>query len=168
MKALTREPAQRYATAKEVAADLEEVLRKRGYGGKNDQIAKYMQATFSEHIVARKKLLQEVSSKGRASEDVLHAAFDNEAPSNPQLSGEFSVKFKALQAEASEVGSVRACAGRVTSPPSATPRTAARRIQRLQTQPVPSEDQRHDPPRPLGRGGLAERRSRTLVGVVWS
>ena len=77
MKALQRDPAKRYATAKEMAAELEEVLRQHKYGGKNDVIAKYMLATFGEHITARKKLLQEVSSKGRASADVLEAAFDD-------------------------------------------------------------------------------------------
>src|ERR1044071_6336738 len=57
-----------------MAADIEEVLRKHGYAAKNDMIARYMQATFESHIAARKKLLQEVSSKGRASPDVLEAA----------------------------------------------------------------------------------------------
>ncbi|MBA3819138.1 MAG: protein kinase [Deltaproteobacteria bacterium] len=94
MKALERDADRRYATAKEMASDLEEVLRKQGYGGKNDLIAKYMQATFGDHIAARKKLLQEVSSKGRASADVLQAAFTDGAPGSPLLSGEFSVKFK--------------------------------------------------------------------------
>ncbi len=95
MKALARDPAHRYATAKEIAADLEEVLRQNKYGGKNDVIAKYMQATFETHIVARKKLLQEVSSKGGASADVLEAAFNDPplAAGSPVLSGEFSVKF---------------------------------------------------------------------------
>lgn len=96
MKALERDPANRYATAKEMAADLEEVLRQHKYGGKNDVIAKYMQATFDAHIVARKKLLQEVSSKGRASADVLEAAFNEPqlASGTPALQGEFSVKFR--------------------------------------------------------------------------
>jgi len=93
MKALARDPDQRYATAKEMASDLEEVLRKQAYGGKNDAIARYMQATFGDHIIARKKLLQEVSSKGRASADVLEAAFA-EAEGGPVLSGEFAVRFK--------------------------------------------------------------------------
>ena len=80
-----------------MATDLEEVLRTQGYGGKNDKIAKYMQATFASHIEARKKLLQEVSSKGRASADVLEAAFDDPAmlASGSPSQGEFSVRFKA-------------------------------------------------------------------------
>ena len=95
MKALERDPDKRYTTAKEMASDLEEVLRQHKYGGKNDVIAKYMQATFDTHIAARKKLLQEVSSKGRASADVLQAAFNEPqiASGSPVLSGEFSVKF---------------------------------------------------------------------------
>jgi serine/threonine protein kinase len=96
MKALEREPANRYATAKALAQDLEEVLRKQGYGGRNDQIAKYMQATFESHINARKKLLQEVSSKGRASAAVLQAAFSEPvAPSAVGKTSEFSIAFKA-------------------------------------------------------------------------
>jgi serine/threonine-protein kinase len=76
LRALHRDPARRYSTAKAMAADLEDVLRRRGYAAKNDAIARYMQATFADHIAARKKLLQEVSSKGRPSPDVLEAAFN--------------------------------------------------------------------------------------------
>ena len=96
MRSLQRDPAERYATAKTMAGDLEEVLRTQGYGGKNDKIAKYMQATFAAHIDARKRLLQEVSSKGRASADVLEAAFDDPAmlASGSPSHGEFSVRFK--------------------------------------------------------------------------
>jgi len=79
MRALDRDPSKRYPTAKAMAAEIEEVLRKHGYAAKNDTIAKYMQATFRSHIDARKKLLQEVSSKGGASPDVLEAAFDDGA-----------------------------------------------------------------------------------------
>ncbi len=97
MRALSRDPAGRYATAKEMAAVLEDVLRAHTYGGRNDVIAKYMQSTFDSHIIARKKLLQEVSSKGRASADVLEAAFDEPlaagSPHGMDTSGAFSVKF---------------------------------------------------------------------------
>jgi eukaryotic-like serine/threonine-protein kinase len=79
LRSLERDPARRYPTAKAMAADLEEVLRKHGYAAKNDVIAKYMQTTFRNRIDARKKLLQEVSSKGRASPDVLEAAFHSTA-----------------------------------------------------------------------------------------
>jgi serine/threonine-protein kinase len=93
LKALEREPEQRYATAKALAEDLEDVLTELKYGRRNDQIAKYMQATFESHITARKKLLQEVSSKGRASAAVLQAAFAAPAQSITTTS-EFSIAFK--------------------------------------------------------------------------
>src|SRR5262249_50030075 len=80
LRALTRDPTLRYPTAKAMGADLEEVLRKHGYAAKNDKIAAYMQVAFSAHIAARKKLLQEVSSKGRASPDLVEAAFRDGAP----------------------------------------------------------------------------------------
>jgi eukaryotic-like serine/threonine-protein kinase len=87
MQALAREPVQRYPTAKAMAAELEDVLRKHGYAAKNDRIARYMQVAFADHIAARKKLLQEVSSKGRASPDVVEAAFRNAARASvPELS----------------------------------------------------------------------------------
>ncbi len=109
MKALERDPAARYATAKEMAHDLEEVLREHKYGGRNDVIAKYMQATFESHITARKKLLQEVSSKGRASADILEAAF-NEPPlasgSPVTNSGEFSVRFRRPSSELAALAGV--------------------------------------------------------------
>jgi serine/threonine protein kinase len=79
LRALDREPDRRYPTAKAMATELEDVLRKHGYAAKNDQIARYMQGTFASHIAARKKLLQEVSSKGRASPDVVEAAFHADA-----------------------------------------------------------------------------------------
>jgi len=96
MRALQRDPDQRYPTAKEMATDLEEVLRKESYGGKNDKIAKYMQATFASHLEARKRLLQEVSSKGRASAAVLEAAFDDGAMTagSPIVTADFSQRFK--------------------------------------------------------------------------
>jgi eukaryotic-like serine/threonine-protein kinase len=75
LRSLSRDPVNRYPTAKAMAAELEEVLRKHGYAAKNDRIARYMQATFHDHIAARKKLLQEVSSQGRASPDLVEAAF---------------------------------------------------------------------------------------------
>ncbi|MFT3698433.1 MAG: protein kinase [Kofleriaceae bacterium] len=97
MRALERDPDKRYPTAKELANDLEEVLRVRGYGAKNDRIAKYMQETFKDHIDARKKLVQEVVAKGSASAEIVDAAF------KPQLAvgsnrtptrGDFSIVQK--------------------------------------------------------------------------
>ncbi|HEY1547647.1 MAG TPA: protein kinase [Kofleriaceae bacterium] len=80
MRALDRDPHKRQVSAKELAVDIEELLRKHGYGAKNDRIAKYMQETFKAHIDARKKLVHEVASKGSASAEVVDAAFDE-----PQL-----------------------------------------------------------------------------------
>ena len=80
MRALDRDPLKRQVSAKELAVDIEELLRKHGYGAKNDRIAKYMQETFKAHIDARKKLVHEVASKGSASAEVVDAAFDE-----PQL-----------------------------------------------------------------------------------
>ncbi|HEY4238555.1 MAG TPA: serine/threonine-protein kinase [Kofleriaceae bacterium] len=125
MRALERDPAKRFATAKELSEALEEVLRQIGYGGKNDQIARYMQATFAPHIAARKKLLQEVASKGAPSEQVLSDAFtpafegraDSQVSSvsqlrsrgtpaearqpRPNTSGEFSITFRRAPTEPS-------------------------------------------------------------------
>jgi tetratricopeptide (TPR) repeat protein len=95
MRMLERDPEKRYQRAREIGNDLEDVLAKLNYARRNDAIAKYMQETFEGHIVARKKVLQEVSSKGRASPAALEAAF-NEPPVGPSIrsSGEFSMRFK--------------------------------------------------------------------------
>ncbi len=77
MRALDRDPQKRQLTAKEMAVEIEELLRKRGYGAKNDRVARYMQETFKDHIDARKKLVQEVVSKGSASAEILDAAFSD-------------------------------------------------------------------------------------------
>ena len=98
MKALERDPDQRYATAAQMAEDLEDVLRSMNYARKNAAIARYMQETFKDHIVARKKLLQEVSSKGAASAAILEAAFDEPlaqgSPVDAASGDGFSIKFK--------------------------------------------------------------------------
>jgi hypothetical protein len=110
MKALARDPDERYKRAKDLAVDLEEVLRVKGYGGKNDQIAKYMQATFAAHIAARKKLLQEVMAKGKADAGTVVAAFDEVTVSDGQAqkySGEFAIAF---------------ARGNPTTPPAGMPR----------------------------------------------
>jgi serine/threonine protein kinase len=88
LQSLARDPVKRYPTAKAMAAELEEVLRRHGYAAKNDRIARYMQAAFHDHIAARKKLLQEVSSKGRASPDLVEAAFRRPRdPAEPSFHG---------------------------------------------------------------------------------
>lgn len=75
LKALDRDPAKRYQTAKAFGDDLEEVLREHKYGGKNDRIAAYMQGTFEKTIAAREELLREVLGDGRPSVAVVEAAF---------------------------------------------------------------------------------------------
>jgi tetratricopeptide (TPR) repeat protein len=88
LRSLARDPVKRYPTAKAMAAELEEVLRKHSYAAKNARIARYMQAAFHDHIAARKKLLQEVSSKGRASPDIVEAAFRHPRdPAEPSFHG---------------------------------------------------------------------------------
>ncbi len=100
MRALERDPNKRHLTAKELAVEIEELLRKRGYGAKNDKIARYMQDTFKAHIEARKKLVQEVASKGAASVEVLDAAFSDPvlasgSPVTPAPgAGDFSYKYR--------------------------------------------------------------------------
>src|ERR1700733_6781028 len=102
LRALDRNPDRRHGTAKELAVEIEEMLRKRGYGAKNDRLAKYMQETFKTHIEARKKLVQEVVSKGVASAEVVDAAFSDHhalasgSPITPRPSSEFSYKYKKL------------------------------------------------------------------------
>jgi eukaryotic-like serine/threonine-protein kinase len=85
MRALDRDPDRRHGTAKELAVEIEELLRKRGYGAKNDRIAKYMQDTFKGHIDARKKLVQEVVNKGAPSAETLGAAFSSELANGSPL-----------------------------------------------------------------------------------
>jgi hypothetical protein len=102
MRSLDRDPDKRHGTAKEMAVEIEELLRKRGYGAKNDRVAKYMQETFKSHIDARKKLVQEVVSKGSASAEVLDAAFSDPvtlASGSPVTPGsqpgqDFSTKYR--------------------------------------------------------------------------
>jgi hypothetical protein len=96
MRCLDRDPNKRYPTAKELANDLEHLLHTAGYAAKNDRIAKYMQETFKDHIEARKKLVQEVVSKGSASAETVDAAFNSAAqlahgsPRTPTM-GDFSI-----------------------------------------------------------------------------
>ncbi len=129
MKALARDPDERFATAKEMSVAIEEVLRLQSYGGKNDVIAKYMQATFDDHIVARKKLLQEVASKGRASADVLEAAFDDSqlASGTPRLSGEFSVRFRGGTLEHAAITTPEEASERLKTPSSSPVQPLVRR-----------------------------------------
>ena len=103
MRALDRDPAKRYSTAKDFANEIEELLRVRGYGAKNDRIGKYMQETFRDHIEARKKLVQEVVTGGSASAETVDAAFSQAAqtqlaggsPRTPTM-GDFSINAAPL------------------------------------------------------------------------
>lgn len=149
LRSLQRDPSKRYPTAKAMAAEIEEVLRKHGYAAKNDVIAKYMQSTFRSRIAARKKLLQEVSSKGRASPDVLAAAFNTGAiaSGSPILStGELASTRK----PSGELPPVGKPAARRLPPP---PRTARAADERAASVPLPrievfdpSDDAAFDPP----------------------
>ena len=56
MRALERDVAKRYSTAKAFASDLAGVLRKHGYGGKQERIAKYMRRAFPAQVAARERL----------------------------------------------------------------------------------------------------------------
>nr|HEX4314251.1 protein kinase [Kofleriaceae bacterium] len=96
MRALERDPDGRYATAKMMSDDLEEVLTQARYGARNDLIARYMQDTFRDHIAARKKLLQEVSVKGTASTETLDLAFSDPLIASGSAPGQndFSVRFR--------------------------------------------------------------------------
>src|SRR5262249_52850617 len=99
MRALERDPNKRPSTAKEMAVEIEELLRKRGYGAKNDRIARYMQDTFKSHIDARKKVVQEVVNKGSASAEALDAAFDEQLATGSPVqpvgrASDFSIKYR--------------------------------------------------------------------------
>jgi serine/threonine protein kinase len=95
MTALERDPEKRYPTAKAMAHDLEEILRKRGYSGKNDKIAKHMEVAFAAHIAARERLLHD-AREGRPSEQVIEAAFHE-----PATVSEFTVTTSGPAARAS-------------------------------------------------------------------
>jgi serine/threonine-protein kinase len=91
MRALERDPDKRYATAKELADDLEALLAQHSYGRQN-KIAEYMQQTFASHIEARRNLMKEVAARGFASRDVIDAAFVEDVKHS--VPGEVSVRFK--------------------------------------------------------------------------
>ncbi len=75
LRALERDEARRYATAKQIADDLEAALRDAGYGRTNDRLASHMRATFATHLAARRQLVQQVTSAGTPTPDVVEAAF---------------------------------------------------------------------------------------------
>ena len=75
MRALARDPRERYQTAKALANAIEAVLKARGYAARNDQIAAYMQRTFADRIAAREALVAEVTHHARPSHETLETAF---------------------------------------------------------------------------------------------
>jgi len=89
MRSLERDPDKRYATAKELSDDLEDLLAKHTYGRQN-KIAAYMQSVFASHMVARRNLMKEVATRGFASPDVLDAAFDEKH----SIPGQVEIRFK--------------------------------------------------------------------------
>jgi len=85
MRALERDPEKRIPSAKAFALELEGVLRKRGYAGKNDRIAAYMERSFADQIQVRERLVAELSA-GRTSKATIAAftkATNNQQPMTP-------------------------------------------------------------------------------------
>jgi len=147
------------------------VLREHKYGGRNDVIAKYMQSTFDSHIIARKKLLQEVSSKGRASADVLEAAFDEMSvaagsPNGMDTSGAFSVKFARPTNDSAPPATVPVVDDPLlsqrprASSPSLRPPTAPPRPRTASANPYDPEVS------PVGGGTIAKRSNGKLIAMV--
>ena len=96
MRALERDPTTRHATAKEMSDDLEEVLRKRGYGAQNDRD----RALHAGHVQGPHRRAQEAGaggrSKGSASAEILDAAFSEPLIASGSAPGQadFSVRFR--------------------------------------------------------------------------
>ena len=86
LRALERDPEKRVSTAKGLSLDLESVLRKKGYAGKNDRIAAYMERTFAEQIEVREKLVAELSAGATSKATIAafaKAANDTAQPATP-------------------------------------------------------------------------------------
>ncbi len=85
MRALERDPEKRVSTAKGLSLDLESVLRKKGYAGKNDRIASYMERSFADQIKVREKLVAELGAGGTSKESLaaFQRAATNAAPGTP-------------------------------------------------------------------------------------
>src|SRR5262245_55210475 len=75
-RALSKDADQRYATAKAMAAALEEFLRRQGYSGKNDKIGEYMHGTFGDRLAARRELIRTTTASDRITASA-QAAFAN-------------------------------------------------------------------------------------------
>ncbi len=76
LKALAKDPAQRYASAAQMAAALETVLRGARYNNKNALIAKYMRDTFAGRLAVREQLIREASSVAGPTPSTVAAALD--------------------------------------------------------------------------------------------
>jgi eukaryotic-like serine/threonine-protein kinase len=89
MRALERDPLRRHATAKAFALELEDVLRKAGYGDKHERIARYMEQTFASQISARDRLLAGLRRGGEATPEALamFKAFKEAATETVSLDG---------------------------------------------------------------------------------
>ncbi|HSK05682.1 MAG TPA: serine/threonine-protein kinase, partial [Kofleriaceae bacterium] len=105
LRALERDPDRRYQTAKAMAADLEEALRRLGYGARNDRIAQHMEAAFAARIAARARVLMEVSSRRRPSPATLEAAFgEAHAPAASTITSTGESPIAPARADASRDG----------------------------------------------------------------
>ena len=76
LKALAKDPSQRYASAAEMAAALETMLRHARYNNKNALIAKYMRHTFASRLSVREQLIREASSVAGPTPSTVAAALD--------------------------------------------------------------------------------------------
>jgi serine/threonine protein kinase len=175
MRALQRDPDDRFGTAKDLAEGLEDVLTQRRYGRRNDSIAHYMQDTFKDHIVARKKLLQEVSSQGVASTEILDLAFSEPLIASGSAPGQadFSVRFRRNSLgrgeEPSQPAFDRAAITRPSARSSAEMAASVAAASQFDTAHVAPLDEPSDGARPLGDIPRAEsqpRRDATPVPVA--
>ncbi len=63
LKALARDPAARYQTAREMQEDLLAVLRAANWSGDSEPIARFMRTSFAPQIAARREVLREVGAR---------------------------------------------------------------------------------------------------------
>ncbi len=63
MKALARDPAARYPTAKAMQDDLVAVLRGANWSGDSEPIARFMRTTFATQIAARQEVLRDLAAR---------------------------------------------------------------------------------------------------------
>ncbi|WP_428263837.1 protein kinase domain-containing protein [Haliangium sp.] len=75
MKALARDPNQRYATAQDMYGDIEEFLAGTRLSRQREAIAGYMRETFAEQIQERERILREMHESSAAEPQDATAAF---------------------------------------------------------------------------------------------